>query len=415
LLAVLVAPPVASASPSIRYGIQDDAWIADGPGTLAQRLDRLHKLGVQIVRYNLRWDRVAAKKPKSPTSTKDPAYDWSESDAFLKGLRARGIAALVTIYGTPRWANRGRAPSWAPTSSAAMAAFAHAAAKRYPWVNRWAIWNEPNQRRWLRPTSPAVYTVRLLNPAYRAIHAVHRSAQVAGGVTAPRGNAGGMSPVDWIQGMRRAGARLDAYAHNPYPLSPHTETPWSGGCGGCRTITMATLPKLLHDVDRAFGPKRIWLTEYGYQTNPPDRYIGVSDGLQAEYMSDAALRAYLAPRVDVLINFLVRDEPELAGWQSGLLRVSGVPKPSYRAFSLPLAQEARHGSQTLLWGQVRPGKGRRAYRLQKRLNGRWVWYGSTARTSSTGFFRRTVLGRPRDRFRVWAPSVQAFSPPLVLR
>jgi hypothetical protein len=168
-------------------------------------------------------------------------------------------------------------------------------------------------------------------------------------------------------------------------------------------------------VSRAFGPKRIWLTEYGYQTNPSDRYIGVSDGLQAEYMSGAALRAYLAPRVDVLIHFLVRDEPELAGWQSGLLNVAGVAKPSYRAFSLPLAQEARHGSQTLLWGQVRPGKGRRAYRLQKRLNGRWVWYGGTARTSSGGFFRRNVLGRAGDRFRLWAPSVQAFSPPLDLR
>jgi hypothetical protein len=415
LLALLAAPSLATASPSIRYGIQDDAWIADGPGTLGQRLDRLHKLGVQIVRYNLRWDQVAAKKPKSPASKNDPAYDWDASDTFLKGLRARRIAALVTIYGTPRWANHGRSPSWAPTSSAAMAAFARAAAKRYPWVNRWAIWNEPNQRRWLRPTSPVVYTVRLLNPAYTAIHAVHRNAQVAGGVTAPRGNAGGMSPVDWIQGMARAGARLDAYAHNPYPLSPHTETPWSGGCGGCRTITMATLPRLVHDVDRAFGKKRIWLTEYGYQTNPPDRYIGVSNGLQAEYMSAAALRAYLAPRVDVLIHFLVRDEPQLAGWQSGLLRVSGVAKPSYRAFSLPLAQEARHGSQTLLWGQVRPGKGRRAYRLQKQVNGRWAWYGGTARTSSGGFFRRTVLGGAHDRFRLWAPSVEAFSPPLVLR
>jgi hypothetical protein len=415
LLTLLAAPAVASASPSIRYGIQDDAWIADGPGTLAQRLDRLDSLGVQIVRYNLRWDRVAAKKPQSPTSMSDPAYDWTASDMFLKGLKARGIAALVTIYGTPGWANGRRTPRWAPTSSSAIAAFAHAAAKRYPWVSRWAIWNEPNQQRWLRPTSPAVYTVRLLNPAYVAIHAVHRNAQVAGGVTAPRGNAGGVSPVDWIQGMASAGARLDAYAHNPYPLSPHTETPWSGGCGGCRTITMATLPKLLHDVDKAFGPKRIWLTEYGYQTNPPDPYIGVSDNLQAEYMSAAALRAYLAPRVDVLIHFLVRDEPELAGWQSGLLKVSGVAKPSYWAFSMPLAQEARRGSQTLLWGQVRPGHGRRAYRLQKQVKGRWLWYGSTARTSSAGFFQRTVLGRPHDRFRVWAPSVQAFSPPLDLR
>jgi hypothetical protein len=244
---------------------------------------------------------------------------------------------------------------------------------------------------------------------------VHRGALVAGGVTAPRGNAGGVSPIDWIEGMARAHARLDAYAHNPYPLSPHTETPWKGGCTGCRTITMATLPKLLRDVGRAFGSKRIWLTEYGYQTNPPDRYIGVSERLQAEYMGQAALRAYLAPRVDVLIHFLVRDEPELGGWQSGLLRISGVAKPSYWAFALPLAQVVRRGSQTVLWGQARPGHGRRTYRLQKQVNGRWRWSGSTARTSPGGFFQRTVAGRAGERFRLWAPAVEAFSPALAIR
>ena len=48
LVAALAASGVATASPSIRYGIQDDAWIADGSGTLTQRLDRLQALGVQI-------------------------------------------------------------------------------------------------------------------------------------------------------------------------------------------------------------------------------------------------------------------------------------------------------------------------------------------------------------------------------
>jgi hypothetical protein len=414
-LVALAAPGLASGSPAIRYGVQDDAWLADGPGTLAERLDRLDAIGVQIVRYNLRWDKIAARKPSSPTSPADRAYTWTQSDTILRALKARGIAALLTVYGTPRWANRGRGPNWAPTKASSIAAFARAAAKRYPWVQRWAIWNEPNQKRWLRPTSAAVYTTRLLNPAYVAIHAVNRRALVGGGVTAPRGNAGGVSPVDWIQGMDRAGARLDAYAHNPYPLSPHTETPWAGGCVGCHTITMATLPKLLRAVESAFGAKRIWLTEYGYQTNPPDRLIGVSQSRQAEYLASAALRSYLAPRVDVLIHFLVRDEPQLGGWQSGLLSISGVAKPSYWGFALPLAQQARKGSEVVLWGQVRPGKGRRTYRLQKQVNGKWLWYGPTVRTSSRGFFQRTVTGRTGQRFRVWAPALQTFSPPLLLR
>src|SRR5262249_44011714 len=156
-------------------------------------------------------------------------------------------------------------------------------------------------------------------PAYAAIHRVRPGALVAGGVTAPRGATGGVSPVAWIAGMAKAHARLDAYAHNPYPLEPR-ETPLAGGCERRQTITMATPSKLLRDVRRAFGPHvRIWLSEYGYQTNPPDRFLGVSRAKQARYLDEAALRAYLAPRVDMLIQFLVQDEPELGGWQSGLM------------------------------------------------------------------------------------------------
>ena len=52
---------------------------------------------------------------------------------------------------------------------------------------------------------------------------------------------------------------------------------------------MATIDRLLREVGMAFGRKRIWLTEYGYQTNPPDRLLGVSPALQARYVGEAAL------------------------------------------------------------------------------------------------------------------------------
>ena len=157
----------------------------------------------------------------------------------------------------------------------------------------------------------------LLNPAYDALKRANRANLVGGGVTAPRGGSGSVSPVDWIRGMDVAHARLDAYAHHPYPVS-RGETPTAGGCRSCENITMANLERLLALVSRAFGPKRIWLTEYGYQTNPPDRMLGVSQATQARYLGEASLRAYRAPRVDLLIHFLVRDEAHVGRWQSGL-------------------------------------------------------------------------------------------------
>ena len=54
------------------------------------------------------------------------------------------------------------------------------------------------------------------------------------------------------------------------PGRPQRETPWGPECVNCKTITMADLERLEREVVRAFGHKPIWLTEYGYQTNPPD-------------------------------------------------------------------------------------------------------------------------------------------------
>jgi hypothetical protein len=333
----------------------------------------------------------------------------------VKGLRAHGIAPVLTIWGTPRWANRGRSPNYAPRSKWALASFAKAAAIRYrAQARHWLIWNEPNQRRWLRPTSALTYT-RLLNVSYAAIKRVNPRARIAGGVTAPRGNAGGWNPVNWIRAMRRYHAKLDAYAHNPYPTRPRQETPWSGGCPWCKTIGMADLDRLIREVRANFPRKRIWLTEYGYQTNPPDRWLGVSPARQAAYAGAASLRAYQAPLVDMLIHFMVQDDGRTAGWQSGLRRVTGVAKPAYNAYKLPLAQVSRRGTRTVLWGQVRPRSGRQPYRLQQRRNGRWHWVGSKRLTAPRGFFARTVRAGKGSQLRLWSPRDGVFSPPLRIR
>ena len=158
--------------------------------------------------------------------------------------------------------------------------------ERYPFVHLWAIWNEPNQRRWLRPTSPR--DVRRSSCSTRRTPRSMRSSpssQVAGGVTAPRGSTGGVSPVAWIAGMAAAHARLDAYAHNPYPLSPRRDADERRLRPLRRRSRWRRCRACSRDVQRAFGARtRIWLTEYGYQTNPPDQLLGVSYATQAQYV-----------------------------------------------------------------------------------------------------------------------------------
>jgi hypothetical protein len=391
----------ADASPFVRYGLQDDAWLVYGPGTLEERIEELDRIGVELVRFTINWHEVEKVRGQRR---------WGSADSLLEGLRDHGIAPVVTLYGTPRWANGGRSANWAPTSGSTFAAFASAAAKRYPWVKLWLVWNEPNQRRWLRPATPRTYVTKLLNPAFGAIHRATRGAKVGGGVTAPRGSTAGVSPVAWIRGMGAAGARLDAYAHNPYPLRPR-ETPWTGGCAHCETITMATLERLQREVSRAFGSgKRIWLTEYGYQTDPPDRLHGVSKTLQARYVGEAAHRAFLARNVDMLIHYLYKDEPDTGRWQSGFVASGGSVKLSYRAAQLPLAQASRTGLRTVLWGQVRSGSGRQGYVLQQFRSGGWRSVGGLRQTSPRGFLSRSVRAGGGAIFRLWHPSGGVVSP-----
>jgi hypothetical protein len=413
-LALAVTHQDAQASPAIRYGIQDDAWLAYGPGTLESRLDTLDRLGVKLVRYTVFWDQIATARPEQPRWSGDPAYQWGAGDAVLKGLHAHGIDAVVDVRFAPKWANGGNKPNWIPDDGADYANFVVAVQNRYPWIRDWLIWNEPNKAPFMHPVDPKLYVQRLLNPAYAALHAVNKSVRVAGGVTGPRAGANGMSPTTFLRGMRAAGAKLDAYAHNPYPEHPQTESPTSGGCRRCDSITMATLDKLLTETQKAWPGKRIWLTEYGYQTNPPDRQLGVSYSKQARYIGEAALRVYRAPRVDMLIQFIVRDDANQAGWQSGFFTTAGKVKPSYDAWRFPLAIASRKGTKTELWGQIRPRKGVQTYRLEVFSGGRWRALGGTARTNAAGFFARKVTLSRGAKVRVYSVKDRAASPALVV-
>ena len=392
----------ADASTRVQFGIQDDAWLEFGPGRLADRVATLDRLGLDVVRVTLRWDRIEVAPGE---------YQWSRPDRLLRALDARGLEPLVTIWGTPEWATDDSGPNIMPLAGDDFSSFAREAARRYRFVERWAIWNEPNKPIWLKPASPELYVQRLLNPGYRAIKSIIPAARIAGGVTAPRGGPGGVSPVDFIRRMDRAGARLDAYAHHPYPVYPG-DTPFAGGCA-CKTITMATLERLLKLVGQAFPSARIWLTEYAYQT-PPDPF-GVSFQSQARFIGEAARRVYAAPKVDLLIHYLYRDEPDLDRWQSGLETIKGREKPAFAATMLPFAQVSRQGRRAVLWGQVRPGSGPQRYVIQMLEGGSWIAIGAPRLTNAQGFFSMTLTVPRGVLLRIWYPKAAVGSPALVVR
>ena len=367
LLAVSLARP-APVSRALVTGIFDDAHILDGDR--ASTFDTLAELRVRLIRVTLWWGGpkgvARSRPPADATDPADPAYDWAAYDRVVRAAASRDIEVMFTILGTPSWESGSPAWNRAPRAPADLRDFAAAAARRYgagfapdgedvlPRVRYWTAWNEPNSPVFLRPqyrrsrghwiVQSAIDYARICNAVVEGVKGASAGASVACGVTAPRGNnrpgsaRASVSPLVFARAMRSAGARgFDAYAHNPYygsrsetPLTP----PARGPAGQPPTaVTLGNLGTLVSDVTRLFGRVRIWITEYGYQTNPPDRLFGVSWAKQASYLRQAWTLARANPRVDVFLWFLLQDEAPLGRWQSGLLTVDGRHKPAFAAFA----------------------------------------------------------------------------------
>ena len=128
--------------------------------------------------------------------------------------------------------------------------------------------------------------------------------------------------------------KFDAWAHHPYYQRP-SETPKSPP--RARTaVTLGNIGVLIKQLTKEYGAKRLWITEYGFQTNPPDRVFGVTYSKQALYLKQAFAIARKNPRIDLMTWFLLKDEPNSRignGWQSGLMSATGRKKPAFTAFA----------------------------------------------------------------------------------
>jgi hypothetical protein len=184
----------------------------------------------------------------------------------------------------------------------------------------------------------AVAYAQICSAVYAGVHAAGGPEQVACGATAPRGyndpNAPrqSSSPLAFLRAVKKAGLRtFDAWAHHPYYGSP-SQTPTTRNVGS-HTVGLGNIDALTNELTRLYGPKHLWLTEYGYQTRPPDQFFGVSWSKQAEYLREAYEIARANPRIDLFTWFLLDDSSSPNGWQSGLRTATGRDKPAFATFA----------------------------------------------------------------------------------
>jgi len=346
---------------SFSVGIFDDSMTLGAPD---KGFPILRNLRAQVVRITLWWGGPIGvardKKPANALDPADPSYDWFAYDRAVQDAAKDNIKVMFSILGTPSWANGRRATKYAPTRFKDLQNFAAAAAKRYsgnfqtadgtvlPAVHLWLAWNEPNNPVFLYPqykkisgrwTALSAWSyARICSSIYAGVHSVqHTVAKVGCGATDPFGNnqprssRPSISPLAFLRSVKKFGLRnFDAWAHHPY-ASRQNESPTTKPRSKT-AVTLGNFGDLTKELTRLYGQKRIWITEYGYQTRPPDKFFGVAWKTQARYLAEAYLIARKNPRVDMMIWFLIKDEPRLSGWKSGFFSAAGQRKPAYYTF-----------------------------------------------------------------------------------
>jgi len=349
--ALLVTPAPVSAALRMPVGFQDDPTFRWNAGT-ADELDLVAAAHASVIRTIANWRVIAPQRPATATDPFDPVYQLNDLDELVRNAQLRGIAVLITIWGTPKWANGGKAPTVPPKHLSDLTNFARALADRYsgrhsgyPYVGRYSVWNEPNLGIFLSPQfdrtgkiiGPRLYA-GLYKAAYKGIKAGNRTARVAIGETSNQGRdhpAPGVNdsvaPGTFARLLaQQPGLKFDAYATHPYPtrpsLPPTQKVRWPN-------VTMTQLKHFETSIDQWFHRKNIpvWITEYGYETRPGEPH-GVSNAQQASYLSKVMRQLRADPRVQMFIWFIFRDSSGSL-WQSGLFDADGVAKPSYLTFS----------------------------------------------------------------------------------
>lgn len=341
LLALASAPAAQAVDPF--YGVFAPTMSLPAAQVNAQ-LDAQAATGAGVVREHLHWDRIE----RWPGG-----FDWSDSDAMIAALVARGMTLMPVIVDTPQFYSTRPAgvttDGWPPRDPASITRFATELTKRYgtkgtywgcllpgflcrrPYhpIIAWQVWNEPDFPAWWRTgVDPAAYTALLRN-AYTGLKAGDPKAEVvSAGLINTAADPGG-----YLTQLYDAGA------------APYFDTVAIHAYGGNVTGVLDVVRRVRAiAIAKGDGGVPIRVTEYGFSTGGQNRTWVATPACQAALIH-AVTQALSANRTALgiasIIEFQWRDstaDPTLS-WPNyaGLLNYDGTAKPALQAFSDAIA------------------------------------------------------------------------------
>lgn len=380
-------------------------------------------LGVDVVRVFVNWQVVspANRSRKQPAGfdvgdPDSPGYNWDVYDAFVDRARRNGLKVMLTLAPPiPWWASEEprRCPHriggyahlalscmWKPKPSL-FAQFAKAAARRYgagnsdePYggnVAYWSLFNEPNLEHYVYPQLQRTRfgMIDVAAARYRQLWIAGQKAIAKYDPTHARRvlfgeTAAISSPLDTLYAALcldpegepfKGRVRMLQGCGRPRKLpigglAVHPYNNYAIGSVFTRSATKDSLPmayltrahKLLDRAARHGRVPRgrgIYITEFGFQSAPPDPFgDALSLPRQAAAINEADRLFYADPRVKSIAQYELYDVPEVDDFNTGLRLADGEAKPAFAAYRMPLVVTKLAPNRVEVWGQVRPATAR---------------------------------------------------------
>jgi hypothetical protein len=305
-------------------------------------------------------------KPSEPMIIQDKAL----LDRTIPSAIDAGLKVVLAVYPyPPRELEAGIA------TASLFGSYVAAVAEIYPQVKQFTVGNEPNQPAFWRPqfgpdgrnVSAAAFG-QFLATTYDSLKAVDPAITVVGVGLSPRGNDRpaaknniSTSPVRflralgaWYRTSRRDKPLMDAFSFHPYPnratdpldrgyswpnagfanLDRVKQALWDAFHGTAQPTTVEGLKLHLDEVGWQVGTSG--QTGYTGQENVP-----VTDEVsQALIYGDLIRSAACDPEVSEVSFFGFRDDGARAGFQAGLRRLDGTPRPAAAAVSAAIGETA---------------------------------------------------------------------------
>ncbi len=294
------------------------------PEQYSKQIDYLKALGLSWVRVDIHWNI------HEPTKG---SYFLEPIDTLAKKLQAEKLKSVFVVGGSPAYAST--APFYAqnkdqypPKDPMTFAGFMIMMTKRYPVVNVWQIWNEPNLPAFWQPKEdPYEYSKLLFITTNLLKKNIPNKPILMAGMAyySQMPYRGGLMLWDMAKlGALNIGAITD---YHPYSLYPEgDDVSQLDFIVRCREIN-----RLL----RSIKVPGIWATEWGWSSydGPKEEQPIIGETGQADYTL-RKLAMISALDFDKVFLFTLSDLDARAGNRDqhyGLLDLNGQPKPVYHA------------------------------------------------------------------------------------